>query len=68
MKNIAEKIVPEFTEKTLTSHAGILPLDRFLTDQLSFDKSIESCINLVIGLNTKYDTSTILKSIIYFGT
>jgi len=65
MKNIAKKIVPEFTAKTLTNNAGILPLDRFLTNQLSFDQSIENCIDLPIGFNTRYDTSTIFKSIIY---
>ncbi len=65
MKNRAKKISPEFTSKTLTNHAGILPIDHFLRKQLSFDKAIENGINLPIASNTKYDTSTIFKSIIY---
>lgn len=65
MKNKCEKIGVEFTAKTLTSHAGILPIDRFLTDQLSFNTLIDRGIVIPIGSNTKYDTATIFKSIIY---
>ena len=65
MKNRAKKILPEFTSKTLTTYAGILPIDHFLRKQLSFDKAIKNSIDLPIASNTKYETSTIFKSIIY---
>ncbi len=65
MKNKPLEITSEFTSKTLTIHAGIFPINQFLSNQLSFDHQIDQSVDLPIGSNTKYDTATILKSIIY---
>jgi len=65
MKNKPVKITPEFTSKTLTSHAGILPFDHILTNQLCFDQAIEDGIEISIGLNTKYRTASLFKAIVY---
>ena len=65
MNNKSERITPEFTAKTLTNNAGILPFDHLLTDKLAFDDRVRYGIDIPIGLNAKYSTSTIFKSIIY---
>jgi hypothetical protein len=53
---------PRFTEKRLTSRAGLIPLSRFF-DKLGIEEAIDRCVGMVRGSNAHYSLGMILKAI-----
>jgi hypothetical protein len=53
---------PRFSEKRLTSRAGLIPMSRFI-DKLGIERMIDRMVSIVRGSNTDYGLGMILKAI-----
>jgi hypothetical protein len=53
---------PRFSEKRLTSRAGLIPMSRFI-DKLGIERLIDRTVNIVRGSNADYGLGMILKAI-----
>ncbi len=60
----ARKITPKprFSEKRLTSRAGLIPMSRFI-DKLGIERMIDRMVGIVRGPNTDYGLGMILKAV-----
>ncbi|MFH1116462.1 MAG: hypothetical protein V1792_21325 [Pseudomonadota bacterium] len=53
---------PRFSERRLTSRAGLIPLSRFI-DKLGIEEMIGRMVTVVRGTNAKYSLGMIFKAI-----
>ena len=53
---------PRFSERRLTSRAGLIPMSRFI-DKLGIERMIDRMVSIVRGSNADYGLGMILKAI-----
>jgi hypothetical protein len=54
---------PRFSEKRLTSRAGLIPMGRFI-DKLGIEGAVDRAVSIIRGANAHYGLGMILKAIV----